>query len=192
MIKHRRFGGCVVTAFVAGWLFLFGLGENSHLLAQDQTLDELMEQLSDPELEDWEPVERQIWELWSLSGSDALDLLLRRGRDAMELGDFNEAIAHFTAVIDHSPEFAEGWNARATAFYFAGQFGQSMADIERVLALNPDHFGALTGMAMILEETGKSAEALVVVRRVLEVHPHRPDVLMARDRLEAETEGSAL
>lgn len=170
----------------------FGLGDKSHSMAQEASLDELMIQLADPENQDWQSVERQIWDRWSSSGSDAMDLLLKRGRDAMDIGLLNDAIGHFTALIDHAPNFAEGWNARATAFFVAGQYGPSMNDIQQVLALNPDHFGALTGMAMILENTGQMNEALDVVNRVLELHPHRPDVLIAQERLEKATEGSAL
>lgn len=81
--------------------------------------------------------EREIWRLWSHSGSAAMDLLLERGRKSMEQGDLETAIQHFSALTDHAPEFAEGWNARATAFFHAGRFGQSVADIQRTLALNP-------------------------------------------------------
>ncbi|MEO0344508.1 MAG: tetratricopeptide repeat protein [Pseudomonadota bacterium] len=173
---------------------------NSHLFAQEiapeqvqeQSLEDLMAQLRDPTLENWEPIERKIWQKWSASGSDTLDFLLQRGRDALDVGSINDAIGHFSAAIDHDPNFAEAWNQRATAFFFSGQYGPSMNDIQQVLVLNPDHFGALTGMAMILERTDRPAEALDVVYRVLEVHPHRPDVLLAKDRLEKATAGSAL
>jgi len=182
----------VATAFFALWLVLGGMSAPQYAFAQDASLEDLLEQLKDPNLEDWETVERQIWDMWSASGSDALDLLLKRGHDAMELGLLNDAIGHFSALIDHAPEFAEGWNARATAFFFAGNYGLSMNDIQQVLSLNPNHFGALSGMAQILEATDRPNEALEVVYRILEVHPHRPDVLLARDRLEKATEGTAL
>ncbi|MEO1561904.1 MAG: tetratricopeptide repeat protein [Pseudomonadota bacterium] len=173
-------------------LVWFILGDNNHAFAQSKSLDDLMTELRDPELQDWESVERQIWDNWYSSGSDAIDLLLRRGQDALEFGLFDDAIGHFTAVIDHAPEYAEGWNARATAYFHAGRFGLSMSDIQQVLALNPDHFGALTGMAMILEQTGELEDALEVVNRVLSIHPHRPDVKMAQERLELATRGTSL
>ena len=81
-----------------------------------------------------------------------MDLLLQRGQEAMEAGDLDAAIEHFTALTDHAPDFAEGWNARATAFFQDERYGPALADIERTLALNPDHFGALMGLAMILEQ----------------------------------------
>lgn len=192
MRDHTAFIRFVATALLCVALVHFGIGDKSHALAQDASLEQLMADLADPDLENWESVERQIWEKWSTSGSDAMDLLLKRGRDAMDFGFLDVAIGHFTALINHAPEFAEGWNARATAYYLDGQFGPSMADIQQVLALNPDHFGALTGMAMMLEETGQLDEALNVVERVLEVHPHRPDVLLAQERLIKATEGTAL
>ena len=137
-------------------------------------------------------IETEIWIEWSKSGSPALDLLLQRGRDAMDLGDIPAAIEHFTAIIDHDPNFAEAWNARATAYYMAGEFGPSVADIGTVLTLNPRHFGALSGLAMILEETGKPERALQVYRAAIAIHPHMEGAAEAIERLEKEAEGQEL
>ena len=89
-------------------------------------------------------------------------------------------------------EFAEAWNARATAYYMAGEFGPSVADIARVLTLNPRHFGALSGLAMILEESGKPEKALEVYRAALAIHPHLQGATEAVERLETEAEGQEL
>jgi tetratricopeptide (TPR) repeat protein len=137
-------------------------------------------------------IEREIWAEWSKSGSPAMDLLLKRGRDAMQAGDLPAAIEHLTALVDHSPGFAEGWNARATAYFQAGLFGPSVADIARTLELNPRHFGALSGFGMILEATGQDAEALEVYRAALAIHPHLDGVMDAVKRLEAKTAGQDL
>ena len=101
---------------------------------------------------------------------------------------------HWEAVekLDHSPDFAEAWNARATAYYMAGEFGPSVADIARVLTLNPRHFGALSGLAMILEESGKPEKALEVYRAALAIHPHLQGATEAVERLETEAEGQEL
>ena len=101
-------------------------------------------------------------------------------------------IKHLTALIDHAPDFAEGWNARATAYFQAGEFGPSVADIAQTLRLNPRHFGALSGFGMILEETGRKDEALEVYRAALAIHPHLQGVLEAVDRLEREKSGQDL
>lgn len=161
--------------------------------AQDVAkLDGLFERLKTAGEAEAGRIETEIWIEWSKSGSPALDLLLQRGRDAMDLGDLPAAIEHFSAIIDHDPDFAEAWNARATAFYMAGEFGPSVADIGHVLTLNPRHFGALSGLAMILEETGKPERALEVYRAALAIHPHMKGAAEAIERLEKEAEGQEL
>lgn len=160
--------------------------------AQDADLDTLFAQLRDPDLPNWQMVEQAIWQAWSSSGSPTADFLLERGRDALEEEDTRAAIDHFTALVDHAPEFAEGYNARATAYYEADLYGPALADIRRALSLNPRHFGAMIGLASILEQVGKPRDALTVFRAVAAIHPHRPDVEDGIERLERETGDSAL
>ncbi len=155
-------------------------------------LDSLFDRLKTAEVAEAGRIETEIWIEWSKSGSPAMDLLLQRGKDAMALGETGQAIEHFTAVIDHAPSFAEAWNARATAYYMAGEFGPSVADIGQVLTLNPRHFGALSGLAMILEETGKPDRALEVYKAALAIHPHLQGASEAIERLETEAEGQEL
>lgn len=162
-------------------------------LAQDTgKLDDLFTRLQSSEVEEARRIETEIWIEWRKSGSPALDLLLQRGLDAMDLGDFDQAIQHFTAVIDHDPDFTEAWNARATAFFYRGDFGPSLADIGHVLAANPRHFGALSGLGMILEETGKPEKALEAYRAALAIHPHLAGAVEAVERLSTEAEGQEL
>jgi tetratricopeptide (TPR) repeat protein len=150
---------------------------------------ELLAQLQDPEVENWRRIERQLWNEWSKSGSPAMDLLLQRGRDALARGETEAAIEHLTALTDHAPDFAEGWNVRATAFFQAGLYGPSVEDIGRTLTLNPDHFGALSGLATILEQTGRYETALETYRAALAIHPHQPGVIEAIERLGRKLEG---
>ena len=164
----------------------------SVLPGENARLDALFVELQKPDLSDPERVTSEIWIQWSRSGSPAMDLLFGRGQSAMAAGAPELAIAHFTALIDHAPEFAEGWNARATAYFQAGEFGPSVADIAQVLRLNPRHFGALSGFGMILEETGREAQAMEVYRAALAVHPHLEGVLDAIKRLEAKAVGQDL
>jgi tetratricopeptide (TPR) repeat protein len=158
----------------------------------EQELATLMAAIADPAAGDWEKIEERIVELWSISGSDTADLLLRRGRDAMNAGDFVTAIGHFTALIENAPGFAEGWNARATAFFMLEEFGLALADIERTLAINPSHFGALAGLGIILEQSGQPATALAAFREAQRLNPHRPQVNEAVDRLVPLVDGTAL
>jgi tetratricopeptide (TPR) repeat protein len=162
-------------------------------LAEDTAkLDGLFDRLKTAEAAEAGRIETEIWIEWSKSGSPAIDLLLQRGKDAMDLGDFPAAIEHFSAVIDQAPDFSEAWNGRATAYYMAGEFGPSVADIAQVLKLNPRHFGALSGLAMILEETGKPETALKAYRAALAIHPHLQGATEAVERLETEAEGQEL
>ena len=152
-------------------------------------LDELFDKLKTAEPAAAGRLERQIWREWSKSGSAAMDLLLQRGRDAMEAGDTAAAIEHFTALIDHAPEFAEGWNARATAYFQAGLYGPSVADIQHVLALNPRHFGAMAGFARILEDTEQPERALQLYQAALAIHPNLDGVRDAVERLRNKAAG---
>ena len=144
-------------------------------LADETTLDQLFERLQADELPEWEEVENQIWAKWSQSGSDSMDLLLQRGRDAMEAEDFQAAIEHLTALTDHAPDFAEGYHQRATAYFHADLYGPSLADLKRTLTLVPRHFGAWSGLGTIMMEMGHEKLALRAYRRAHELNPHRPD-----------------
>lgn len=160
--------------------------------APQQHLDQLYAELADPKNPDWRIAEGDIQREWSKSGSAAMDLLLRRGQEALAAGDYTTAIEHLTALTDHAPDFAEGWNARATALYFAGHLGASVADIRRTLRLNPHHFGALAGLGMIFEDLGRPEAALRAYRASLDIDPHQDGVQKSVDRLMKATEGTAL
>ncbi|SMR71771.1 Tetratricopeptide repeat-containing protein [Aliiroseovarius halocynthiae] len=174
--------------FLLIMVFVFGVGVvvPSVTYAQDrqEQLDALFEQLQTADDSNWEALETEIWELWARSGSDAMDLLLQRGQDALESGKLDHAISHLSALTDHAPNFAEGWNARATAFYLAGELGLSLDDIARTLVLEPRHFGALTGLGLILEELGDDVRALDAYRHALAIHPQSDDIKGAVARLE--------
>lgn len=164
-------------------------------IAQETPSDDpkvLLERLADPAQERWQRIERQITRIWSRSGSASVDLLLQRGRDAMQEGQTDIAIEHFSAVIDHAPEFAEGWHSRATAWFMAGRMGLAMADLEHALALNPEHFLAMMGLGRILEDLGSPDQAREVMLRVQAIHPHRDDVKAALERLDKAVQGVTL
>ena len=172
-----------VTAFLSAFVFF------TPSLADEAKLDKLYIQLVQPDLEDWEGVERKIWAEWSRSGSASMDLLLSRGRIAMEKRDFAKAIEHLTALTDHAPDFAEGWNARATAFFNAGEYGLSIVDIQRTLVLNPRHFGAMQGLGRIMEELGHESDALAAYQAAAAIHPQRQGLKEAIERLEKTVSG---
>jgi Tfp pilus assembly protein PilF len=162
------------------------------VLAQDAELDPLFEALRDADPAGAERIEGRIWEEWSRSGSAAMDLLLERGREALQDGEIQVAIEHFSALVDHAPDFAEAYNGRATAWFQAGQYGLALEDIRQALARNPRHFGAMSGLAMILQEIGEEEGALEAWRAVEALHPSRQGVREAIERLERQVEGTSL
>src|SRR5512145_784448 len=98
--------------------------------------------------------EQGLWLLWSRSGNAEIDRLMAFGSQAMQAGRHSEAIGVFSRIIETKPEFAEGWNRRATVYYLAGQYDKSIADCHEVLKRNPRHFGALSGMGQIHFQLG--------------------------------------
>lgn len=158
----------------------------------DQRVQDLLRELADPATEDWQRVESDLAREWSKSGSASMDLLLQRGQDALEAGDPLAALEHLTALTDHAPDFAEGWNLRATAFFVAGQFGPALEDIRQTLVLNPHHYGALAGLGMILEQLEREEDAAAAYRAALAINPHQPDLNEALTRLDQATGGTEL
>ena len=168
------------------------LGVGISLPAMADELDPLFDRLKTVEPSDYKPIEEKIWQEWSKSGSPAMDLLLERGRAALEDKRIDEAIGHFTALTDHAPEFAQGWHARATAYYEAQLYGPAIADLQIALRLEPRHFGAMSGLAVILEDLDRPAQALEVLREVEAIHPHREDLRARIDKLEKLTAGQQI
>ncbi len=186
MIRFALYLKCAVAALVASLGFL------TPAFADDAELEALFEGLRGQDPAAAVQIEARIYDIWSKSGSPSMDLLLDRGRTALNAGDTRLAVEHFTALIDHAPDFAEGYNARATAFFQSQQYGLSLADIQRTLAINPRHFGALSGLALILEEIGRPEDALSAWREVEKIHPHRDGLSDAVKRLERQVEGAKL
>lgn len=153
--------------------------------AQGDELSSLFAQLKQADDSNWQALEREIEAQWARSGSDAMDLLLHRGRQALERDDVEAALDHLSALTDHAPNFAEGWHARATAHFVAGRLGVALEDLARALSLEPRHFGALEGLGVILEELDDPKRALFAYGQVLAIHPQNPDVKEAVARLNA-------
>lgn len=160
--------------------------------AQGVVLDDLFTALKQASPPDSEQIVQKIWREWSKSGSPAMDLLLERARRAMEVGDNARAIEHLGALIDHAPDFAEAYNTRATAYYNEGRFGLALDDIRMALALNPRHFGAMTGLAIILDDLGREEEALHAWREVERLYPQQESLASSIERLSRKVEGTGI
>ncbi len=186
MKAHLGLHNRIVAAFAVVFLTA------SSAFAQTDRLDELFSRLKTADASESGRISTEIWDEWSKSGSAAMDLLLKRGRDEMTEGRPELAIEHLTALIDHAPDFAEGWNARATAYYQAGLLGPAVGDIAHVLSLNPRHFGALAGLGAIFEELEKPEQALEVYNAALALNPHADGLEAAVKRIETDLQGSDL
>ena len=137
-------------------------------------------------------VESFIWSIWMEANDDRLNQLMMLGARDMQVGDLDAAIDHFSTVIEVAPRFAEGWNKRATALYMSGRHDESIADCMAVLALEPRHFGALSGLGLIHEARGDKAAALEWYRKALAQNPHMPGIVERVDVLTLEVEGEPI
>lgn len=139
----------------------------------DKRLDALFERLQKTsDAQEARMIEGLIWSLWFRSGDDTRDRLLQRGNDAMNSGRLPEAMAQFNAVIEADPGLAEAWNRRATLYFMMGNLDASVRDIERTLALEPRHFGALSGLGMIYSQREQYEAAVRAFERGLQINPH--------------------
>lgn len=116
--------------------------------------------------------EQSVWRAWSRSGDPETDQMLAAGVEEMELGLYGEAIHTFTNVIERRPDFAEGWNKRATVLFLAGDLRRSLADCDEVMKRNPQHFGALSGYGQIYFRLEEYERAIEYFQRALEVNPN--------------------
>ena len=129
--------------------------------------------------------ERALWRVWSRSGDGDVDHLLQAGVTEMQHGQLDVAVDTFSEVIRQRPEFAEGWNKRATVYYMLGEYAKSAADCDEVLKRNPEHFGALSGYGMIWLRLDQPARALERFEQALAVNPNLESVREAIDALRA-------
>ncbi|MEA2903210.1 MAG: hypothetical protein QOC56_112 [Alphaproteobacteria bacterium] len=134
-------------------------------------------------------VENRIWALWLAAGGDTGNLLMGRVKTAMDKKDFELAVKLLNAIIDIRPDYVEAWNRRATVSFMKKDYAQSLADIREVLKREPRHFGALSGLGMILQEIGDEKSALEAFRRALAVHPHLEKIPDLVKKLTEKVEG---
>ena len=120
-------------------------------------------------------IEKFIWKIWRESGDESVDQLMVDGVKAMGGGNYESALITFNSIVEGAPNFAEGWNKRATLYWLMGDFEKSVEDIDRTLALEPRHFGALSGLAMIRESQKRPLDALQAFERALEIYPAMPN-----------------
>jgi len=135
------------------------------------------------------PFEAEILRRFHRSGSDTADLLLGWAGEALEENEYAAALDILDRIILLEPDFAEAWNKRATIHFLRKEFGKALSDLERTLVLEPRHFGALSGLAVILREIGRTETAMTALRRALAIHPHLEDARELLEKLEASDVG---
>ncbi|MCW4116226.1 hypothetical protein NPA31_014770 [Aurantimonas sp. MSK8Z-1] len=158
-----------------------------------QRLDQLFADLkreSDPDKA--QVVATKIQAEWSRSGSATVDLLMLWAGQAMSDKEGASALDLLDQAILLEPGYAEAWNRRATLHFTRDEFGKSLADIERTLALEPRHFGALLGLATILEQTDRKQKALETYMRVLAIYPALRSAQEAVGRLADDLSGQPI
>jgi tetratricopeptide (TPR) repeat protein len=134
-------------------------------------------------------IEQRIWATWFVSPSDTANLLMTRVRTAIEAKDANLALKLLDALIKIRPDYVEAWNRRATVYFMKNEYGKSLADIREVLKREPRHFGALSGLGMILQELGEDRRALEAYRRALAVYPRIERIPETVKTLQEKVEG---
>lgn len=134
-----------------------------------------------------ELIELEIWNRWMIVDDLEASAVFAAGVERMAMGDYAGALKAFDAVVEKVPGFAEGWNKRATVLYMLGEYDRSIEDVKRTLALEPRHFGALSGLGLIQGARGNDEAALAAFERALAIHPNMPgvkhNVELLRERL---------
>jgi len=133
--------------------------------------------------------ENRIWAIWLAHENPDVEQLIQLGNERMNVQNFPEALVIFNQVIENYPEYAEGWNRRATLFYLVGNLDASIADIEKTLALEPRHFGALSGLGLVYIQRDELSKARQAFESLIEFHPNSPS---AQQNLESVKESLRL
>ncbi|MCR6631709.1 MAG: tetratricopeptide repeat protein [Magnetospirillum sp.] len=134
-------------------------------------------------------IEVTIRRVWAQSGRQGVDTLMKRAAEAVHGGRTDEALELCNQVVATAPDYVEGWNLRATIHYLRDEYGEAVADIERVLALEPRHFGALAGLGRIMLELEDKKAALQAFDAALAINPHLADVRKESDELREQLAG---
>ncbi|HEY7492652.1 MAG TPA: tetratricopeptide repeat protein [Candidatus Tectomicrobia bacterium] len=145
-------------------------------LGEPRAIPPLARALRDPDQLVRAMAEQALWSIWHHSGKAEVDARLQDGIIEMQRGALERAVAIFTEVIELAPDFAEGYNKRATTYYMMQEYEQSIRDCEKTIALNPIHFGALSGTGLNYLGLREPRKALEYFERALEANPNMPQI----------------
>lgn len=157
----------------------------------DGRLDSLFERLQETrDPSDAATLQQRIWQIWIESEDATSSQLMRRGMTAMADGDHETALDAFDDLVEQAPEFAEAWNKRATVYYLMGRLDESVNDIQQTLELEPRHFGALSGLALIYDAVENPGAAIRSLEAALEINPHLQGSQERIDQLREKVKGT--
>jgi tetratricopeptide (TPR) repeat protein len=134
-------------------------------------------------------IEDRIWAVWTGAGNETTNLLMSRAKKAIDDKDYDLALRVLDAVIEIKPDFTEAWNRRATVYFIKRDYTNSLADIGKVLTREPRHFGALSGLGLIMQEVGDDKHALDAYRKALDVYPRLKGIEEKVKTLKEKVEG---
>lgn len=163
--------------------------ESSRAVMLDTLFNELARARSPQESK---VIEGAIFGIWMQSGSPSIDILMSHGLDAFAMKDYDRALFYFNEVVALRPGFVEGWDKRAAIFYLKDKYAEALKDLEHVLQLEPRHFSAMGGLAVILNELGDKRGALDVYRRALKLNPYLDGAAQAEKSLSIDVEGRGI
>ena len=150
----------------------------------DARLEDLFDILSTTESDvQINKVTSNIWDIWYETNDPSIEADFYRGLESMRTGDLMMAVVFFTRVIDKNPNFAEGWNKRATVYYMLGKFDASMMDIHETLKLEPRHFGAMDGMGLIFIHLEQFDQAIDIYDQMLKIFPNNSSTKQKKEML---------
>ena len=152
----------------------------------DPRLNNLFKKLNETENQDEiRDLISDIWNIWYEVDDPKVIEYFEKGIQAKNLRNYPLAIRFFNNLIEEDPNFAEGWNKRATVHFMMGNFDQSMQDIIKTLELEPRHFGALDGMGLIFIHQGQFQQAIDVYDKMLEIFPFSVKTMDKKERIQS-------
>jgi tetratricopeptide (TPR) repeat protein len=187
----RHFQRPLIAATILAMLLLARPGELAIADQDDPRLDGLFERLqttSNPA--EARAVEQRIWRVWLEADDAGLNRLMQQGILAMQDRRYATALHAFDRMVEQAPEFAEGWNKRATVHFLMGDWQASVRDIQQTLALEPRHFGALFGLGLIYDALEQPEAALRSFEATLALNPHSESTRQRIKELREQVRGS--
>jgi len=191
LLFHRAYMG--IVGLMAFATLLFASVATVQAASNTVDLDRLFEKLAQSESpEQAAVIEEGIWQAWAQSGSATVDLVMLRGVKALTQQEYAISLDMFSTAIELAPDYAEAWNKRATLYYVIDDYDAAIADVTQVLALEPRHWAALMGLAVMFDDLGRKEPALGAYRAALEINPQLDDAQAAIKRLKVDVEGRGI